>query len=418
MEFGISKFNFHSDVKRFDLDGIPVIGNFRNQTIIGLDEVGVNFISEINSQQMIEKITQNNLTDKESEIFEALKSGGFFDDEETKQIISVAYVHVTDRCNLNCIGCYSYQQDKRNKQKDLTGDQIKYIFKVLLECGVTDIVISGGEPFLREDLSDLLKYAKETLKIKSLSVISNGTVSKEKYDKCLPFIDNLSISIDGYSKDTRFIRDPGIMPKVFDTIYYLKDKVSLALIATLHKKNCSFMKNYQQLARELDVQFSYSVFVGDGSNPRLKDYILDDSDYEKIDEVVLEDNNIKNFDIRRCTLLAKNSCKAGKSLISIGADGSIYPCHMLHTEELLIGNILTDDIRQVLNSDKNVYKDITVDDFKDCQECKYKYICGGGCRASSYYLYRDVNFPKVDCKQSKLVYENVINSMKNYFNIK
>ncbi|MBP0979539.1 MAG: radical SAM protein [Oscillospiraceae bacterium] len=420
MNTDVSKLKFHSDVKKFDLDGIPTIGNFRNQVIIGLDQVGVDLILKIES----EKIDQDRLTDKQKKLFEALKNNDFFEKEsesnknKNKKLLSTVYLHVTDNCNLHCIGCYSYKKN-RNQNKDLSLDQIKYILKILSKNGVSNIIVSGGEPFLRDDLLEILKYSKEILNIKNIGVVSNGTISIEKYDKCLSFIDELSISIDGYDTKTRFIRDPGIMSKVFETINYLKNKINLSLVATLHKKNRCFIEKYIELSKSIKVPVSFSVLTVDNDNPMFKDYILDENDYKQIYEIVEKNKDIKTNDlfVDSCDLTAKNCCSAGKSLISIGTDGTIYPCYMLHREELSLGNILKDNLRQVLNSNKNIFRNLTVDDFKECSECKYKYICGGGCRAGSYYIYKDFTHPKADCLQSKLYYKNIVDDIKYKFKI-
>lgn len=70
-----------------------------------------------------------------------------------------AYVHITDNCNLHCVGCYSHVE-KRNKKTDLTYKEICYELDQLADNGVKIIVISGGEPFIREDIELICKYAK------------------------------------------------------------------------------------------------------------------------------------------------------------------------------------------------------------------------------------------------------------------
>ena len=63
-------------------------------------------------------------------------------------------------------------------------------------------------------------------------------------------INQLNISIDGYSEKTYFIRDKGIMPKVLDTVRRLKDLIEINMIVTLHRKNIKYMKEYNELAKK------------------------------------------------------------------------------------------------------------------------------------------------------------------------
>lgn len=413
---------FSNDVKFFDLDGIPIIGNFRNQAVIGLDEAGIDFVNKINAgvlnfddlkdPQGLEAFEEN-----EKELLRALRDNGYFDADLPMSLKS-AYVHVTDRCNLHCVGCYSFK-DCRNKNKDLSTEKIKYIFETLVKNGVDLIVVSGGEPFLRDDLPEILRYAKKDLKLKELHIISNGTMPFERYDRCIEYLDNISISIDGYDEKTSFIRDPGIMPKVLETVRYLKNKANVSLIATLHKKNSGLIGRYLKLSRELSVILSFSVLTLDYFDPVFKDYVLDDADFENMTKFMAENREIHIQDsmLGSADILAKRCCGVGKTLVSIGAEGEIYPCYMLHRDELIMGNIFTDDLKEVMKSTKNLCRDITVDDFFECSDCDYKYICGGGCRASSYYMHKDFLHPETSCKKSKQYLKNVVDNMKSILNI-
>ena len=403
---------FHSNVKEFTLDSIPIIGNFRSTTIIGLDDVGVNLISKIKN----ETADLNNLTPKEQELFDALNDNGFFDSDDMPFTLSSLYLHVTDHCNLHCVGCYSYV-DHRNKKNELTLEQIKTIVKKLKELHLQYLVISGGEPFLRDDLPEIVKFIRETLDLKELSIISNGTMPFEKYDKCLPYLDKIAISVDGYSKDTSFIRDPGIMPKVFETIEYLKNKIPVSLIATLHRKTSPLINKYVEMSKSIDVPLNFSILTLDYSNPLFKDYILRDDDYEHMTNYLQERSHegitIQDSMIGNTTLYATKRCGVGKDCISISADGSIYPCQMLHVPELKMGNALTDNIKKLITSEQNPYKDFDVDKFEECAECEYRYVCGGGCRASSYYKYHDILHPEVACKHTKEHFKNIVSEIKS-----
>ena len=226
--------HLNSSVKKFNIDGIDMIGNMHNGAIIGLNRNGLRFIEDRNDGIYLHSdiLKSNNVED--SELFEALRNNMFFENNMYNQLNS-AYVHVTHNCNLHCVGYYSFVE-KRNSKNNLSFDEICKIFYILKQAGVNKIVISGGEPFLRNDFTDICKYAKENIQLEDLCVITNGTMPLELYKKAIPYIDELCISVDGYSEITGFIRDKGIMPKVIDTINELKSDVKINLISTLHKK--------------------------------------------------------------------------------------------------------------------------------------------------------------------------------------
>ncbi|WMJ79418.1 radical SAM protein [Clostridium sp. MB40-C1] len=375
----VLKEKFHEGIVLFEIDGINMIGNSTTGVFLGLDEQGSCLVNKIMKESNIIHISSS-----DEKLINVLYKNDFFKKEDEDSFsIKAAYVHVTDRCNLHCIGCYSYV-NKRNTKKDLRFEEICEIFKKLNDFNIKQVVISGGEPFIREDLKDICKYA-QSLGI-SLSIITNGTLSSEVYTKVLPYLQEIAVSIDGYNKDTYFIRDKGIMPKVIETVKFLKDKIPTKMIATLHKKNAIYMREYAKLSKTLNVPFSFSVLTIDINNPIFKDYILDKNEFELMSaylgdqkDVVIQDSPMNGFNLQ-----CKTRCEAGRKFISVAADGTVYPCHMLHSDELKLGNILDKNLKDIIISKTNPFLNISVDSLEGCKDCKYKYFCGGNCRARSY----------------------------------
>lgn len=406
------KETFGYGVHLFEVEGIKMIGNSQNGSFIGLDDNGFNVVKKIQMKKI-----DSEYTSKDKQIVEYLKKKGYLsENNENNSSIESAYVHITDKCNLHCIGCYSYIVD-RNEKKDLDFKQICNIFNELRVNGLKQVIISGGEPFTRNDFAEICKYINK-LGIKVM-VITNGTLDVEKYERALPYIDEISVSIDGYNEDTSFIRDRGIMPKVLETIKFLKNKISTRLIVTLHKKNIMYMDQYYNLAKELDLQFSFSILTVNSSNKVFKDYMLDNLDFEKMkeflkrqSEVIITDTPINNF-----SMSCKTRCGAGRNLISIGADGSVYPCHMLHESRFKLGNILTENLKDIIFSKKNPFLDLSVDKLEGCKKCKYKYFCGGNCRARSLLEQNDLYGKDSLCEVSYSYIDSQFKQLKEMYSI-
>lgn len=395
--------NIMKDIRLFDIDGIHMIGNFDNGAVIGLDNDGLNYIK---------KGEQNICAQKKEEIDNAMQEMGFLDEIEKK--IDSVYLHVTDACNLHCIGCYSFI-DNRNLLNNLSTNQMKRILDSLKKVGVQKIVISGGEPFLRSDLKELCRYAKENCQFEFLTVITNGTLDIETYYPVIPYINQLNVSVDGYDENSRFIRDNGIMPKVLNTILKLRDMVEINMIITLHKKNMKYMKEYNILSQKLGVRFSFSIFTADEKNYLFKEYILNDRDLIQIEKNLMELNisaAIEDIPIGGELINCRSRCEAGNKLISIDARGDIYPCHMLHKQELLLGNILEENIEDIVFTSNNMFQNLHVDDFKECTDCKYKYLCGGGCRGRSYLRYGNLEQKDTYCAMIYHYYQDLMNEVK------
>ena len=105
-------------------------------------------------------------------------------------------------------------------------------------------------------------------------------------------------------------------------------------------------------------------------------------DYYRVNEIEVEDVPLKDC------LEGKCNCGTGEQLISVGTDGSLYPCHMLMEDEFKMGNLLEKDVMSLLVHNAKRKYGVEVDDMDGCKECEFIYLCGGGCRARAY-LYTD-----------------------------
>ncbi len=365
----------NNNVRVFEVDGIKILGNFNNGAIIGLDEAAYNYIyndAEYDEQSKIE-------------LENALKDLGFYDDVKTNDMFAT-YLHVNDRCNLHCIGCYSYIDD-RNNQKELSTEELCYVLDNLKTMNLQNLVISGGEPFLRDDISEILRYAKVVCRIPNVATITNGTLDINRYKSSLKYIDVFNISVDGYDNEVSYLRDEGIFPKIEKLLSQLPKSLNVNLISTLHKKNAPFMEKYGELAKKHNVTYSFSIFTVEEKNLLFKDFVLDSKDLIDINNRLMKINSqavIEDTPIGSCCLNCRTKCEAGDKMLSIDSKGNIYPCHMLHYDELKMGNVFDEEITAIVDSHNNKFKNLSVDEFEDCSICKYKYLCGGGCRGRSY----------------------------------
>lgn len=70
-----------------------------------------------------------------------------------------ALLEVTDRCNLRCRYCFA--EGGRDTRDPSLEDRKAAIREIVSQCGQPLLQLSGGEPTLREDLPELVRYAKE-----------------------------------------------------------------------------------------------------------------------------------------------------------------------------------------------------------------------------------------------------------------
>ncbi|MDR3596032.1 radical SAM/SPASM domain-containing protein [Clostridium sp.] len=406
---------FSKDVRKFNIKGITLIANTANGSIMGLNENGNEIINKIESNS---EINLNDLDKNQREIILTLEENDFLlnDDYKLKEYeINSAYLHVTNICNLNCIGCYSYD-NTRNNCFDKSNENIKKYFNELSSVGVKRIVISGGEPLLRKDIVEILRYAKEEVKIPTIDMITNGTIhKKELFESIKAYVSSIAVSIDGYSKDNpKFIRDDGIFEKVVSTVELIKETgIPVSILPTIHSKNYSKLNEYIKLSKSLGVGISFSILSC--NNEEFKEHILKEEHFDEIvrcllqkeDGIQIEDSPL-NFSID-----VGHSCGAGKHNISIASDGSVYPCHMFHDPKFKMGNLDESNLKDIL--DNNIiakkFQRLTVENIEECNECEYMYLCKGGCRARSYFANGNVDCKDSYCKMNKIYFDEFMKTI-------
>ena len=101
---------------------------------------------------------------------------------------------VTERCNLRCRYCQVW----KHPHAELSTDEFKLVIRRIYEMGVLILSFTGGEPFMRDDIFELIDFA---VKIGFVTgITTNGTMSLDKYKALLKTnIDRISVSLDGIS---------------------------------------------------------------------------------------------------------------------------------------------------------------------------------------------------------------------------
>lgn len=390
------------------VDGLNLIINTENGAVAGVSEEELADYNNLNE----EAIKDN------SDFYKFLIDNEILFTEEPKKkprTIQTAYLHVTNKCNLHCLGCYS-ENDDRNKADDLNTDQFKHILSELKRVQLTNLVISGGEPLFRKDIAELMRYAREECDIKNITLITNGTIDKpEIFSELSKYLDTIAVSIDTYcSSCPAFLRDEGIFDKIMRSIDHMKAcGLNVSILPTLHHKNVGKMADYIKLADKLHTQISFSIFTT--CNSDIYDgYHLDEEDLQLLAEhFSMHDINIEDIPLNN-TLEGKKRCGTGCSMLAIATNGDVYPCHMLMEEQFKLGSLIEKGILEIFADSEatNIANQLDVDNLSECGQCKYKYLCGGGCRARAYLKTGDIKKADPFCEMYKGFYENMFDNMK------
>lgn len=368
----------------FEFAGIPIVGNLANGYVIGLTSEG----SAICKRLAYEEVSEHEIVAVDQNLLDHLKLGRFFESPASSRDISSAYLHVTQRCNLACLGCYS-DDLQRNALADAPFSSIIHAIDELSKGNVKRLVISGGEPFLRNDLADIARYARTEAGIPSVSILSNGTcVDASQLAQMKGVVDCVSVSFDGYASDApAYIRGEQRFDQLAEAIATIqKAGIPAHIIPTIHARNIDDIEQYVSLSKKLGATINFSVLSCESKAGPLRDLIFSDSDLVRLGQAMItagEKDSVSLRDTPMSTNLSvKRSCGAGCQTISVGADGMVYPCHMLHRPELAMGNLFKGAIEEVVISKvRRIFDELDARELEQCGSCQYVLLCGGGCRA-------------------------------------
>lgn len=113
--------------------------------------------------------------------------------------INYVRLAVTDRCNLRCFYCMPEEGIRYLPKKHLlTFEEIERLISILAEMGVTKVRLTGGEPFVRNDLMKLINSISEIPGIQDLHLTTNGVLTAPH----VPELKKLGIASVNLSLDT------------------------------------------------------------------------------------------------------------------------------------------------------------------------------------------------------------------------
>ena len=323
-----------------------------------------------------------------------------------------AYLHVTHHCNLNCIGCYS-AVDARNARRDLTLDELRGIIDALADAGCRHVVISGGEPFLRDDLAAIVAYVRER-GIDSVDVLTNGTaVTPEKLAAIAPYVGRVSVSFDGSNAEAApVIRREPLFERLVAAVEMIRAAgIAPHIIPTAHAGNIDALEEYAALADSLGATMNFSLLSAPAENDELSAVLPDDAALERLAQAtlalsrdgvpVLSDTPVSTRLTTTC------GCGAGCAMVSVSADGEVFPCHMMHDEAFSLGSLVEDP--SCLSARHAPAP--RVDELAACADCDIRYLCGGGCRARAYFATGDVEARDPYCALMRTFYRLLFEAM-------
>jgi len=248
---------------------------------------------------------------------------------------------VTNRCTSNCHYC----NIPNRKQSELTTREIFDLIDQVTKMGAQRLGLWGGEPLIRDDIGQIIDYAKS--KGLFVTLDSNGHLIEEKF-RVLKNLDHLILALDGPEKMHNQNRGEGSFQKVMKAIQTLKRKMPVWTLTVLTKhnldgidfiletaKNYGFLSTFQVLHHNEALGRNHdSLLPPDGSYRRvIKELILKKKEGAPIASSFQYLERILNWPDYKKPMLSYSidnlRCWAGRLYCNVDTDGSIYPCSLL-----------------------------------------------------------------------------------------
>jgi len=326
---------------------------------------------------------------------------------------------VTRRCNLNCVHCRS-ASTMNSFDTAFNTDEAKKFIDDVVSFASPVVVLSGGEPLLREDLFEIASYGTE--KGLRMCIATNGSLVTDEI--CLKMkasgIRMVSMSLDGSNPATHdnFRSQPGAFEGVERAAaLFNKHGIEFLINSSFTKRNQKEIPDVMKVAKRLGAKAWYMfMIVPTGRGEEIMSELISKEDYEELlkwhyemekDEtdmlvrptcaphyyrIVPQMNKLAEKDekLERRTLKfstgGSKGCLAGQLICLITAEGEVYPCSYFPRSA---GNVKKTHFKDIWDNSE-LFRELR--DFKGykgkCGECEYVNVCGG-CRARADAVYGD-----------------------------
>jgi len=333
---------------------------------------------------------------------------------------------ITGRCNLKCRYCY--YADEMAARNDLPTERWLALFEELGRLGVQHVCLSGGEPFTRKDLFELvdgivanrMRYSMLT----NGTLIGPDTLAAFDVSKRRLRMDYIQISIDGSRAE---IHDSSRPPKSFDralaALRMLKDAgFPVAVRVTVNRTNLDDLPNIARLLLE-DIglaNFSTNEAEQMGSARCYGDsMVLTPTERRQAMRTLTELNNKYNgrinaaagplalarlfAEIEEAVARGEKSrpdrgrlCACGGVFgkMAILHDGTMVPCEMLPS--LTMGVYGLHSLTRAWRTSPAINavrfrSEIPLQSLASCRDCQYAGLCAGGCPGTVMARYGRLN---------------------------
>ena len=280
---------------------------------------------------------------------------------------------LTTDCNLKCRHCFMV----KNNYVELSTDEIKGIIDQLVEIGTFYLAFTGGEIFTRDDLFDILGYAKE--KGFFMTLMTNGTLIMPKHIEELKRLKPVKFEISLYgvtpeTHDNITCTDGSFKQTVFAIDSLIKE--GFEVIIKMPLMNLNFQESEEMekqcAKRGVHLRMNPGMAPSRGGSTHTQQYDLSDNDLRTF----LAGHKLDLSYLHEKDPAQRFKCKAGNAACSITSAGLVYPCVIMPIQ---VGNLRQQSFKYIWNIDPckelRRLRDLRSHDLDECSRCESKPFC-------------------------------------------
>jgi len=308
---------------------------------------------------------------------------------------------MTSRCNLRCIHCHAFGGEVT--YDELTTEEGKALIDQIAALGIRTLVFTGGEPLLRNDLFELIAYARS--KRLNIHIATNGTLITKEVAKLL-----------SRYKVSAVIGLDGMDPNIHDSIRGVKGAYDAVIRGIencvaenlyLHLNIVATRYNFNEIEKIIDYGskigvYSYFIynFVPFGRGEIIQNYALRRKDFIALLDLILNKQRevqaiiipvaapeywayaLQRRGIHSGRLIGflghfVGGCLAGKGMIYIKPNGDVWACPFI---PIRVGNVREERLENIREKLKSYRLELERKTALWCNDCEYQPVCGG-CKA-------------------------------------
>lgn len=270
--------------------------------------------------------------------------------------IRFAFLAITKKCPMRCEHCFEW--DSINQKEVLTYENLRTIVIKLVEAGINQLHLSGGEPMLR--VNDIIKLAEEFSSEIEIWVLTSGYNGTKENITLLKEagVTGFVVSLDHYeaASHNKFRGHPQAFERATKTIKYARAAnmpVAVSICTVRAFCNTTDLFSFLSLAQKLDVSFIQLLEPKAIGHYAQKDVLLQESHQKVLESFYREVNTSKKYlnspiIVYHGYYQRQIGCMTGGNrALYVDTNGSALSCPFCHCSS---GNFLTDEASSIISN--------------------------------------------------------------------